>query len=76
MGTSPLDRDGPRDADEPLAGLESISPGDVAAEVVALEELKNTEEVNLEHYITKLKNWREMLLISTSWMMFLIGMSY
>lgn len=51
MSTSALDRDGPRDADELLAGLESISPGDVAAEFVALEELKN---------------WREMLLISTS----------
>ena len=35
----------PRDADDLLAGLESISPDDVTAEFAALEELKRTEEV-------------------------------
>ncbi|KAG2034079.1 hypothetical protein BDR03DRAFT_1013688 [Suillus americanus] len=36
----------PRNADYLLAGLESISPDDVAAEFAALEELKRTEEVH------------------------------
>ncbi|KAG1792854.1 uncharacterized protein BJ212DRAFT_1359295 [Suillus subaureus] len=35
----------PRNADDLLAGPESISPGDIAAEFEALEELKMTEEV-------------------------------
>ncbi|KAG1787732.1 ribonuclease H-like domain-containing protein, partial [Suillus plorans] len=36
----------PRDADDLLAGPESISPDNVAAEFAALEELKRTEEVH------------------------------
>ncbi|KAG1847163.1 hypothetical protein DFJ58DRAFT_891850, partial [Suillus subalutaceus] len=36
----------PRDADDLLAGPESISPDDIAAEFAALEELKKTEEVH------------------------------
>ncbi|KAG1848290.1 hypothetical protein F4604DRAFT_1973927 [Suillus subluteus] len=36
----------PRDADVLLAGPESISPDDIAAEFAALEELKGTEEVH------------------------------
>jgi hypothetical protein len=42
---APLLSTEPRGADDLLAGLESISPDDVTAEFVALEELKRTEEV-------------------------------
>ncbi|KAG1849503.1 hypothetical protein F4604DRAFT_1810722, partial [Suillus subluteus] len=36
----------PHDANDLLAGPESISPDDIAAEFAALEELKRTEEVH------------------------------
>ncbi|KAG1907995.1 uncharacterized protein F5891DRAFT_974582 [Suillus fuscotomentosus] len=42
--TPPLSTE-PRDADDPLAGLENISSDDVAAGFAALKELKRTEEV-------------------------------